>query len=66
MASAAGVPVVVLVVEEIKNAVGTSVWASPPVEDLRMGVTADGLYVVVIREVVQCSLLCDFVPLCQW
>ena len=50
-------PVVVRVVEEIKNAVGTCAWASPPVVDLRLGITADGLYVVVIREVVQCALL---------
>ena len=55
--SAACVPVVVRVVEEIKNAVGTCAWASPPVVDLRLGITADGLYVVVIREVVQCALL---------
>jgi hypothetical protein len=54
---AAGVLVVVRVVEEIKNAVGTCAWASPPVVDLRLGITADGLYVVVIREVVQCALL---------
>jgi hypothetical protein len=55
--SAAGVPVVVRVVEEIKNAVGTCDWASPPVVDLRLGITADGIYVVVIREVVQCAFL---------
>ena len=55
--SAVGVPVVVRVVEEIKNTVGTCAWASPPVVDLRLGITADDLYVVVIREVVQCALL---------
>jgi hypothetical protein len=55
--SAAGEPVVVRVVEEIKNAVGTCDWASPPVVDLRLGITADGSYVVVIREVVQCAFL---------
>jgi hypothetical protein len=32
--SDAGVPIVVRVVEEIKNAVGTCAWASPPVVDL--------------------------------
>jgi hypothetical protein len=47
------VPAVVRVVEEIKNAVGSCDWASPPVVDLRLGITADGSYVVVIREVVQ-------------
>ena len=40
-------PAVVSVVEVIKNAV----------VDLRLGITADGSYVVVIREVVQCALL---------
>ena len=44
------------VVEEIKNAVGTCCFASPPEVDLRLGITADGRYVVVIREVVQCAL----------
>jgi hypothetical protein len=55
--AAAGVPAVVRVVEEIKNAVGTCGFASPPEVDLRLGITADGRYVVVIREVVQCALL---------
>jgi hypothetical protein len=55
--AAAGVPARVRVVEEIKNAVGTCDWASPPVVDLRLGITADGSCVVVIREVVQCALL---------
>ena len=44
---AAGVPAVVSVVEVIKNAE----------VDLRLGITADGRIVVVIREVVQCALL---------
>ena len=56
--AATGVPARVKVVEEIKNAVGTCDCASPPpVVDLRLGITEDGLYVVVIREVVQCALL---------
>ena len=55
--AAADVPARVRVVEEIKNAVGTCDWASPPVVDLRLGITADCSYVVVIREVVQCALL---------
>ena len=55
--AAAGLPARVRVVEEIKNTVGTCDWASPPVVDLRLGITADGSYVVVIREVVQCALL---------
>jgi hypothetical protein len=54
---AAGVPAVVRVVEEIKNAVGSCDWASPPVVDLRLGITADDSLVVVIRELVQCALL---------
>jgi hypothetical protein len=44
---AAGVPAVVSVVEVIKNAE----------VDLRLGITADGRIVVVIRELVQCALL---------
>ena len=40
-------PAVVSVVEVIKNAE----------VDLRLGITADGRIVVVIREVVQCALL---------
>ena len=55
--AAAGVPAVVRVVEEIKNAVGTCGFSSPPEVDLRLGITADGRYVVVIREAVQCALL---------
>ena len=55
--AAAGVPAVVRVVEEIKNAVGTCGFASPPEVDLRLGITADGRYVFVIREAVQCALL---------
>jgi hypothetical protein len=51
--AAAVVPARVRVVEEIKNDVGTCDWASPPVVDLRLGITADCSYVVVIREVVQ-------------
>ena len=55
--AATGVPARVKVVEEIKNAVGTCDWASPPpVVDLRLG-TADGSYVVVIKKLVQCALL---------
>ena len=50
-------PAVVRVVEEIKNAVGSCDWASPPVVDLRLGITADDSLVVVIRELVQCALL---------
>ena len=50
-------PAVVRVVEEIKNAVGSCDWASPPVVDLRLGMTADDSLVVVIRELVQCALL---------
>ena len=53
----AGVPAVVRVVEEIKNAVGSCDWASPPVVDLRLNITADDSLVVVIRELVQCALL---------
>ena len=45
-------PAVVRVVEEIKNAVGSCDWASPPVVDLRLGMTADDSLVVVIRELV--------------
>ena len=52
-----GVPAVVRVVEEIKNTVGTCGFASPPEVDLRLGITADGRYVFVIREAVQCALL---------
>ena len=55
--AAAGVPAVVRVVEEIKNAVGTCGFSSPPEVDLRLGITADGRYVFVIREAVQCVLL---------
>ena len=55
--AAAGVPAVVRVVEEIKNAVGTCGFSSPPEVDLRLGITADGRYVFVIREAVQCALL---------
>ena len=55
--AAAGVPAVVRIVEEIKNAVGTCGFASPPEVDLRLGITADGRYVFVIREAVQCVLL---------
>ena len=55
--AATGVPARVKVVEEIKNAVGTCDWASPPpVVDLRLG-TADGSYVVVIKKLLQCALL---------
>jgi hypothetical protein len=54
---AAGVPAVVRVVEEIKNAVGSCVWASPPVVHLCLGITVDCSYGVVIREVVQCAFL---------
>ena len=50
-------PAVVRVVEDIKNAVGSCDWASPPVVDLRLGITADDSLVVVIRELVQCALL---------
>ena len=55
--AAAGVPAVVRVVEEIKNTVGTCGFASPPEVDRRLGITADGRYVFVIREAVQCALL---------
>ena len=53
--AASGVPTVMCVVEEIKNAVGTCCFASPPEVDLHLGITADGRYVFVIREVVQCA-----------
>ena len=36
---------------------GTCGFASPPEVDLRLGITADGRYVFVIREAVQCVLL---------
>ncbi len=54
--AAAGVPAVVRLVEEIKNTGGTCGFASPPEVDLRLGITADGSYVFVIREAVQCAL----------
>ncbi len=50
--AAAGLPAVVRVVGEIKNAVGTCGFASPPEVDLRLGITADDRYVFV-----QCALL---------
>jgi hypothetical protein len=55
--SGAVVSVVVQVIEAIKNTVGTCAWSSPPVVDLCLGITVDSLYVVVIHEVVQCTLL---------
>jgi hypothetical protein len=54
---AAGVQTVVRVIEEMKNNMGSCDWASPPMVDLRLGITANSSYVVVIREVVQCVLL---------
>jgi hypothetical protein len=47
----AGGPVVVRVVAVITNAVSGL--------DLNLGVTGNGAYVVVIREVVQCALECS-------
>jgi hypothetical protein len=49
--AAAGLPTVVRVVEEIKNAVGTCGFASPPEVGLRLGITADGRYCDVTESV---------------
>jgi hypothetical protein len=46
----AGGPVVVLVVAVITNAVSEL--------DLNLGVTGNGAYVVVIRDVLQCAVVC--------
>jgi len=47
----AGGPVVVLVVAVITNAVSEL--------DLNLGVTGNGAYVVVIRDVLQCAVVCS-------
>ncbi len=45
-------PAVGRVIEEIKNAVGTCGFASPPEADLRLGITADGRYCDVTESVI--------------
>ena len=51
----AGGPVVVLVVAVITNAVSEL----DSELDLNLGVTGNGAYVVVIRDVLQCAVVCS-------